>query len=377
MTKEKIPTQFAPAEKVSPKEIERQSDLFSHNPLMSAMVNAIPDLVLIINEQRQMVYANKMLVDLLGLTDAKPVCGLRPGELLNCVHAKETEGGCGTTEFCQTCGAVKAIMSSIGGKADVQECRIIQKDSGDALDLKVWATPLQVQEEKFTVFAVKDISDEKRRKALERTFFHDILNTAAGLQGTAEMIKNAPPDELKAKKETIQQLSEKLVEEILAQRQILAAEKNKLQVKQEAINTLEYLQKIVELYQYLKVAKDRKISIDKNSVSTLIISDHNMLKQVVGNMLKNALEAAQPGETVTLGCKKEADIIEFWVHNPNYIPREVQLQIFQRSFSTKGVGRGLGTYTMKLLSERYLQGTVSFISSPKNGTIFTASYPLA
>ncbi|MCP4426270.1 MAG: ATP-binding protein, partial [Chloroflexi bacterium] len=59
-----------------------------------------------------------------------------------------------------------------------------------------------------------------------------------------------------------------------------------------------------------------------------------------------------------------------------YMPRDVQLQVFQRSFSTKGSGRGLGTYSMKLLSERYLDGRVSFQSSLAEGTIFIGMYPL-
>ncbi len=50
--------------------------------------------------------------------------------------------------------------------------------------------------------------------------------------------------------------------------------------------------------------------------------------------------------------------------------------MFQRSFTTKGEGRGLGTYSMKLLSERYLNGRVEFTSSPEHGTTFTAVYPV-
>jgi len=69
--------------------------------------------------------------------------------------------------------------------------------------------------------------------------------------------------------------------------------------------------------------------------------------------------------------------IRFWVNNPNFMPREVQLQVFQRSFSTKGAGRGLGTYSIKLLTERYLKGMVSFSTSPETGTTFQAWYPMA
>jgi signal transduction histidine kinase len=51
----------------------------------------------------------------------------------------------------------------------------------------------------------------------------------------------------------------------------------------------------------------------------------------------------------------------------------IQLQIFQRFFSTKGPGRGLGTYSMKLFGERYLKGKVDFSSQAPQGTTFTVT----
>jgi sensor histidine kinase regulating citrate/malate metabolism len=54
------------------------------------------------------------------------------------------------------------------------------------------------------------------------------------------------------------------------------------------------------------------------------------------------------------------------VTNPGEMPESVQLQVFKRSFSTKGTdGRGIGTYSMKLFGEKYLQGEVGF--SCRNG----------
>jgi len=67
-------------------------------------------------------------------------------------------------------------------------------------------------------------------------------------------------------------------------------------------------------------------------------------------MLENALEATSECDIITLGCKLYNRNIEFWIHNPGFIPREVQMQIFQRSISTKDPDRGVGTYSMKLLS---------------------------
>jgi len=58
------------------------------------------------------------------------------------------------------------------------------------------------------------------------------------------------------------------------------------------------------------------------------------------------------------------------------MPRNVQLQVFNRSFSTKGQGRGIGTYSIRLLVTRYLRGTVDFTSSKEQGTTFRARLPL-
>ena len=68
--------------------------------------------------------------------------------------------------------------------------------------------------------------------------------------------------------------------------------------------------------------------------------------------------------------------IQFWCNNHGVIPRETQLQIFHRSFSTKGEGRGIGLYSVKLMTERYLKGSVKFTSDDSSGTTFTVTYPL-
>jgi signal transduction histidine kinase len=102
-----------------------------------------------------------------------------------------------------------------------------------------------------------------------------------------------------------------------------------------------------------------------------------LLRRVLTNLVKNALEACATGETVTLGAgyDVESDAVWFKVHNPAVMPRKVQQQVFTRSFSTKGSGRGLGTYSIRLITEQYLAGRVSFVSAPEVGTTFTVRYP--
>lgn len=58
------------------------------------------------------------------------------------------------------------------------------------------------------------------------------------------------------------------------------------------------------------------------------------------------------------------------------MPKDVQYQVFQRSFSTKGHNRGLGTYSMKLITEKYLGGKIGFVSNETEGTKFFIKLPV-
>ena len=375
-------TDFAPAVRADDLTIRQQVNDLKQLHLLDSLLNAVPDAVLILNPQRQIIYANKEFTDFANQDEAA-LLGQRPGEAINCIHAFTKPGGCGTSENCSTCGAVVAVLNAQQGRRNVQECRILTEKNGEpgALDLRVTATPFRfdpVTGEQFTMFATEDISNEKRRQVLERIFFHDIANTAGAISGLVELMGASTTREDDTSSEFVElltQASSQLIDEIAAQRQILAAERGDLAVDPEPLYTVDLLHQLMAVYRNHIVSAGKTLRLDPASEQILLWSDQALLGRVIGNMVKNAMEAAKPGDTITVGCQRLFDYVRFWVHNPQHIPRRVQLQIFQRSFSTKGVSRGLGTYSMKLLSEAYLQGRVSFTTSETEGTTFMAMYP--
>ncbi len=366
---------FAPADRAAPADLQRQAAYFAHDALLGRLLNAVPDIFLILNAHRQVVYTNDVLLEKMRVRREEFGLGLRPGELFGCVHAAEADGGCGTTEFCRICGAHQAVITSLHGTRATKECRISTRD-GSALDLQVTATPLEINGEAFTLFAVKDISSEKRRRVLERLFFHDLLNTAGVVMGLAEVLQDASPDEIELVRSRVFTLSLRLIDEINAYRELTEAENDELRVRPDLVDSRSLLRELRDQYAAHELAHERGLVIAPDSQPVELYTDPTLLRRVIGNMIKNALEACKPGQTVTLRCALVEMAVEFSVHNPTYMPRTVQLQVFQRSFSTKGAGRGLGTYSMKLLSERYLAGSVSFVSTPEDGTTFFARYPL-
>lgn len=374
MSQEKLPTKFLPAEKADPAEIERQSKILAVAPALTSLLDGMLNFSLILNLQRQAVFINKAFTAFLGAHGVTELLGRRLGELAGCAHSTETPGGCGTTESCTRCGSALALEQALNGKEAETECRIMSKSLGEDLDLRVSVKPFSFGGEDFILMSLMDISSEKRREVLERLFFHDILNTAGGVQGLVSLIAESEPSEINAYVPSAVKASDRMIDQILSQRDLASAERGDLQLRLSDVGAAELLSEIAGLFKAHEVARSKDIEVLATCRDAHINTDKTMLSRVIGNLLKNALEAESPGAKITLSCEKTPDGAAFLVHNPARMPEDSRLQVFQRSFSTKGAGRGLGTYSIRLLTEKYLKGKVSFTTGPE-GTTFRAEYP--
>jgi len=358
-------TFFAPAGRASELNLAEQLQSVSQAAFITAVLHSVTDMMLVLNEHRQIVAANRLLLDAFGVADQSALAGKRPGEAINCIHSSEGPDGCGTSETCSACGAVLTILTSqeTGEQAD-GECRIvITNNGGTALDLAVKATPLDIVGTPYTIFAIKDIGSDKRRQVLERTFFHDILNTVGGISGIAGLLadSNSLPPETEAEyKGLMVDLSENLAEEINQQQRLLAAERGEYVADLQDTELGEILEEVCKLYGNHIRTPDRTVILE-DIPKYRLKTDRPMLRRIVGNMVINALEAVPAGETVRVSLDVGAEEVCIKVTNRGEIPKDVQLRMFKRSFSTKGAsGRGIGTYSMKLFGERYLGGRVGF-----------------
>jgi signal transduction histidine kinase len=123
-------------------------------------------------------------------------------------------------------------------------------------------------------------------------------------------------------------------------------------------------------------ANAKKLEALCSSEDVILYTDPMLASKVLGNMLINALEATPEGGSVHFKTLTDSTHVVWEVWNDGYIPTHIQERLFQKHFSTKArLGRGLGTYSMKLFGERYLAGEVSFASSQEGGTVFTFRLP--
>ena len=192
----------------------------------------------------------------------------------------------------------------------------------------------------------------------------------AGLQGFFELFDSIDENEQQEFIQMGASLTQQIIDEIITQRLLAQAENHELVVNKQTINSLALLQQIAGDMQFLDVAKGKEIVIAIDSVEVTFESDPVLLRRVLNNMIKNALEASETGESVTIGAQQIDQKIKFSVHNSKFMTRETEMQVFMRSFSTKGTQRGLGTYSMKILGEQHLGGIVDFTTSETEGTTF-------
>ncbi len=370
-------THFLPAQRFHKDRILEIAAEIAQTP-SAASLALVPLAVTILNETRQIVYANERFLALISAPSFEHMAGQRLGEALGCLHAEKSSGGCGTTMFCRYCGAANAIVKSLGGEKATQECSITRQSQASlsALNLQVWTSPLHLEKYTLVLNSMLDIAHEKILRNFERIFFHDIMNAMTGIKGIYDLFTLDLESTHHQELALLSQAIENIQDIIQTHKDFLDVETLEYQQVISQIESRPFLDDLARYCQAFNAAGGKVLAIDPQAADLSFRSDARIIQRILVNMVKNALEASKAGEVVLLGCEaKESGAVTFWVQNPAVMPEEVRLRVFERAFSTKGAGRGFGTYGMRLFARQCLGGRVSFESEPGRGTTFFLELP--
>jgi len=369
----KLFTHYATPERYSDGIISHLSKNLMKEPMLF-WFDAVPMGMTVINKHRQIVYCNTAFRQLTLKQRREDVIGLRPGEALNCVNSNLVEAGCGCSEFCDICGAAQAIIKSLEGMSDCQECRMMRLVHGleEPLDLQIFTKPMEFEGEPMSMIFAMDISHELKLRYLNRTFYHGLINGVGGIATLTELIEAEPDDS--GLFQLLIESSQRTLRDVLYHRDITAAEEGRLAPDIESFEAEPFFNRIIGKECTLRNMQNSCIDVHV-SASTLT-SDKRLLGHVIRNMLSNALEASEgKSDAITLECKPLEDgRTSITMTNSGEIPTIIRKQMFKRYVSTKSRDRGLGNYVTKLLTEKYLQGKVQFASGD-GVTSFTILLP--
>lgn len=373
-------TPYDVKQRVNDQEIYHDYEHFRSMTLLTTALDLTHTNVMILNQTRQLVYANRNLLNLLTIKDIKSALGRRTGELVNCKYSDANVNGCGTDGACVTCGALNLMLQAITDHMDVTgECAIpLNNNENSTLNLMLSISPYQSDHGSYFFVTLQDMTDTLQKRALERIFFHDLLNTTGAIRGILQMLETEVQDDVVADVQIVRDAFDSMIDEINFQKFIGEAEHRDFEADKMTLFSNELIQNLAKFYQHHNSATDKQILVANDGSNFTFESDYALLKRVMGNMIKNALEASAPGQQITIGAmqNRSDQSIRLWVHNHGAIPASSIPRIFYKNFSSKGKGRGLGTYSIKLIGETYLNGKVGFTTDPLEGTTFYIDLPI-
>jgi len=368
-------TSFLPAGRTEADRLHEQTARLAASPVVTAVFQAAGGAVAILNEERLVVAVNQPYLDLLG-DGATEALGLRPGETLGCTRADDGPDGCGTGAGCASCGAALAtVIAAHRGRAEERECTltVARGERRVDLDLRVRAAPFELDGERFTLLGVTDVSSERRRQLLERSFSGDILRQVAALRSASELLAgpSPAPEALGRLRQQILQLDRA----VQIQRALAAGLGGSVEPVPRTVAIAEELAVLGQTVDRHPAVRGKRLEIVPPAASEVMVVDSAMLQHVITAMVVNALEASRPGGRVRVDVEAAAAVVTFRVWNAGHIPAAVVHRIFQRYFTTRGAGRGNGTWSMKVVGEEFLRGEVGFRSSEPGGTTFWFTLP--
>lgn len=369
----------SPPDRLPVDQVRAQAAVLATSPFATDLLNVLPEGLFLLNSNGQVLFANRRALELAGRQSCSQVLGERLGEILDCVHAWDSSTGCGAGESCAQCGWTQGHTIASGGIADVRECHLTRRLKGvdHCLDLRLRTTPVALGPHACLLLAVSDISAEKRRRALERIFFHDAIKLASGAEGILQSLTALAPLELRDYFQLSHEAVRELLDETQAQRDRLAAEQGELELQVRAIDSRELLRHLVEVQGAQLATQGRELWLAAEAVDVRFEADRSLVLRVLGTLLQAAGELCPPGKRVTLDCQGEPDGIRFSVHQPGSGTRieAASGQALARAGLNGGPGREASS--LDRLVENHLHGRFGVTTVRGRGTTFWLRLPVA
>ncbi len=153
------------------------------------------------------------------------------------------------------------------------------------------------------------------------------------------------------------------------------------QCNKELLSINEILMNIVKLFESESKIKNIELLIDFSEEDIQISIDKNAFKQVLINLIKNAIEAIEENSTHTgfITIRTEKDEQQVFIHiidNGCGMSSDTINQLFTPFYTTKTNGTGIGLSVCKDIID-YYKGNISIVTDQNKGSKFTVALPLS
>ena len=241
------------------------------------------------------------------------------------------------------------------------------------------------------VFSARDVTTLKVVNSVRSNFVsmvsHELRTPLNSVHGFIDLLMQGHMGELNPEQkqylgyaqEGVQQLIA-IVEDILF---MTRSDTGQFDMKQQKGSFLELAKQVLRGLQPQALKASVILNKDVASPSPMFYADPQRIKQVLNNLVSNAIKFTPPGGTVTLRARPyDEHFVMITVEDTGYgIPPEDRTHVFERFYQSnhhlqsKMGGYGLGLTIAKLIVEQH-GGAISFDSTVNHGTTFYFTVPL-
>ncbi len=353
----------------------------NHGYLETLFTNT-PSAVIAVDEHFHIFDINPAAATILGQSseDAK---GQHCGHLLMCRNLNGTLL-CGTSN----CPLTHAIQQK---QPITQEELILGLASDRPCEFTCTIIPIEHQKGIHVIFDARNTSVLKVTNRLRANFVsmvsHELrtpLNSVHGfidllLQGYMGELNEEQHKYLGFAQEGVQQLVS-IVEDILF---LTRSDSGQFEIKQQEIDFRVLARQVVNGLQPQALKAGVKLIEEISTPAPLLFADPQRMKQVLNNLVTNAIKFTPPDGTVTIRVHPYNErFVMISISDTGYgIPIEDRPHIFERFYQSNHTlqskigGYGLGLSIAKLIVEQH-GGEISFDSANDKGTTFSFTAPL-
>jgi nitrogen fixation/metabolism regulation signal transduction histidine kinase len=218
-----------------------------------------------------------------------------------------------------------------------------------------------------------------------RRLAHEIKNPLTPIQLSAERLRHKYLAKMEDRdREILDRLTHTIIQQVEAMKEMVNAFSSYArtpQIRPRRLDVNKLVSEVLELYRFDR--GERRVEGDLDPALPAMEADAGRLRQVLHNLIKNALETT-PGEdalrvTVTTRCVQShgCTYIDITVEdNGTGFPAEILEQAFEPYVTTKTKGTGLGLAIVKKIAEEH-SGMVAAENRAQGGALVRLRFPAA
>ncbi|MGZ5432576.1 MAG: ATP-binding protein [Thermoanaerobaculia bacterium] len=261
--------------------------------------------------------------------------------------------------------------------------------TGRDLDLSIAAAPIESRGIVGAVLVIRDITalqelDRKKDEFLS-VASHELRTPLTTIKGYTQLLGQTVDDLQPAERATyinavlgeIERMMG-LISELL---DVSRIETNRLQIHPQSIRWSDFIRARVSAFQVQHPTRSIRMMVDAGDA--LVVADPDRMRQVVDNLLSNALKYSAEGTDIDLEAKVvDGEMLTSVTDHGIGIPRDEIPQLFERFHRARNVssryygGLGLGLYIARAIIEAH-DGSISVQSVEGEGSTFTMRLPVA